>query len=86
MGKNGSSTVGRVFTLELNLRSNVREVAVPGGSQRVVIEGTIGALRRAEFVDETVLEVRGSGGVLRVDLSPEDLAKAKSSGVKGRGV
>jgi hypothetical protein len=39
------------------------------------MEGTIGALKYAEFVEDTVLELVGTGGVLRVDLSREDLAK-----------
>ena len=64
-----------MFTLELDTRSNVRYVAVPYGSQRLVIEGTIGLLRRAAFVEDAVLELTGSSGVLRVDLSKEDLAK-----------
>lgn len=61
--------------MELDTRSNVRDIALPYGSQRVVIEGTIGSLSRAAFVEDGVLELTGSSGVLRVDLSKEDLAK-----------
>ena len=41
----------------------------------VTIEGTIGILKRAGFVEDSVLEVVGAKGVLRIDLTPEDLSK-----------
>jgi len=75
MGRKDFGSVERVFTIELNSRDNVKDVAFPCGSQRVLIEGTIGALRRASFVEDNVLELIGSGGALRVDLSRKDLAK-----------
>jgi len=75
--KESAAAAERVFTIELDSRNNVKDVTVPRGSQRVVIEGTIGVLRRAKFVEPTVLELAGSGGVLRVDLSREDLAESK---------
>ena len=65
----------RVFTVELKSRDSVKHVTVPNGSQGVLIEGTLGGLKRAEFVDGVVLEVAGEKGVLRVDLARDDLAK-----------
>jgi hypothetical protein len=65
----------RVFTVELNSKNDVKNLSVQNGIQRTVIEGTIGALKHAEFVEDTVLELTGTRGVLRVDLSMEDLAK-----------
>jgi hypothetical protein len=75
MGPRESALGKRVFTIELNSRSSLNDVIMPGGPQRVVIEGTIGILRQARFVDEAVLELLGSEGVLRVDLTNEDLTK-----------
>jgi predicted deacylase len=65
----------RVFTVELNSTSDVKNLSVQNGVRRTVIEGTIGALKHAGFVEDTVLELTGTRGVLRVDLSMEDLAK-----------
>ena len=76
MGRTKSASGERVFTVELNSRNNVREVSAPNESQKVAIEGTIGSLQRACFVEDTVLELTGSGGVLRVDLSKEELIGA----------
>ena len=64
-----------VFTVELKSRGNVKNVTLSNGAQGVLIEGTLGALKRAEFVEDVVLEVTGDNGVLRVDLAREDLAK-----------
>jgi len=66
---------GRVFTIELNSSNELRRVNVPNGSQRILLEGTIGVLKNAEFVEDAVLELVGTGGVLSVDLSPGDLSK-----------
>jgi hypothetical protein len=63
-----------VFTVELKSRGNVKNVTLSNGAQGVLIEGTLGALKRAEFVEDMVLEVTGDNGVLRVDLAREDLA------------
>ena len=63
------------FTVELKSRGNVKNVTLSNGAQGVLIEGTLGALKRAEFVEDVVLEVTGENGVLRVDLAREDLAK-----------
>jgi len=71
--KNGEGEL--VFTVELKSRGNVKNVTLSNGAQGVLIEGTLGALKRAEFVEDVVLEVAGANGVLRVDLAREDLAK-----------
>ena len=63
----------RVFTVELDSGSDLRKLNVPNGSQRILMEGTIGYLNHADFVEDAVLELVGSEGVLRVDLSREDL-------------
>ena len=37
------------------------------------MEGTLGSLEKAMFVEDSVLELVGTAGTLRVDLSMEDL-------------
>jgi hypothetical protein len=74
----------RVFTLELRSKGDVKSVSLDG-DQKVSIEGTLGKLRRARFVDGTVLEVVGSKGELRVDLGPNDLKGPKDEGNEVKG-
>jgi hypothetical protein len=65
----------RVFSVELNSGSEVKKLNVPNGAQRFLLEGTIGVLKQADFVEDSVLELIGTTGVLRVDLSREDLVR-----------
>ena len=70
----------RVFTLELNSGTGLKKVNVPDGTQRLLMEGTIGTLKRAKFVEGAILELIGTEGTLRVDLSLEDLASSDRRG------
>jgi len=73
----------RGFTIELKSRGHVKSVAVPNGAQGVLIEGTLGTLKHANFLDGVVLEVAGEKGVLRVDLAREELGNPRE-GVSAR--
>lgn len=72
----------RVFTIELKSKENVKNVSVDGG-ERIFIEGSLGVLKRAQFLEDLVLEVIGSNGELRIDLGMKDLQKAESKGAGG---
>jgi hypothetical protein len=73
MSETGRCGMERVFTLELNSRTDVRDLILP--NQHIVMEGTIGALKHAEFVDAMILEFAGTRGILRIYLAREDLAR-----------
>ena len=53
-----------------------------GGYENVLVEGTIGQLQRAEFVENLILEVVGDKGVLRINLAQEDIKKQGAGGDK----
>jgi hypothetical protein len=46
----------------------------------VLFEGVLGELEDLSMVDGAVLEVRGTNGVLRIDLTVEDLREMLSGG------
>ena len=56
-----------MFTIELKSKSDVKNVSLDG-DEKIFIEGSIGSLKRAQFLEDLVLEVIGSNGELRVDL------------------
>jgi hypothetical protein len=66
---------GRIFSVELDSGKDLMKVSVPNGRRRILLEGTIGTLREAGFVEDSILQLAGSEGVLRVDLSREDLTR-----------
>ncbi|MCK7510298.1 MAG: hypothetical protein MZV70_43790 [Desulfobacterales bacterium] len=61
-----------MFTIELRSKDDVKNVTVDGDT-KVIVEGTLGTLKRAHFVEDLVLEVTGTNGVLRLDLAASDL-------------
>jgi hypothetical protein len=73
----------RFFSVELKSKVNLKNITLTNGDQEnVLVEGSIGGLLRAEFSEDIVLEVVGDKGVLRINLSPDDLKqKDKSGGV-----
>ena len=44
------------------------------GGKGVTIEGSLGRLQGVEFMDGSVLVIMCENGVLRVDLSPDDIS------------
>lgn len=74
--RNGEDT--RMFTIELKSKGEVRRVSLDD-DEKVLIEGTIGSLVRAQFLEGLVLEVIGSDGELRMDLSMRDMEHSTES-------
>ena len=46
--------------------------------EHVLFEGSLGELEELSMIEGVVLEVRGTNGVLRIDLSEDDLRKMLS--------
>jgi hypothetical protein len=56
---------GRDFSVELESSKYITRVAANGS---VLIEGTLGKLQHASFVEPEILEVKGDFGVLRLNV------------------
>ena len=64
----------RFFSVELNSKVNLKNISLTNGYQEnVLVEGTIGELVRAGFSEDIILEVVGDKGVLRINLSPDEI-------------
>jgi hypothetical protein len=71
----------RSFSIELDSKNDLKTVTMTNGSSDgVLVEGTIGDLVQAEFIEDVILEVIGKKGVLRVNLEPKELKKRISNG------
>ena len=74
MARKNVGTRERVFSVDLKSSDAIKSAALgSSGRDGVMMEGTIGSLVHARFVENSVLEVVGTRGVLRIDLSMEDL-------------
>ena len=66
----------RFFSVELKSKVCLKNVTLSNnGPENVLLEGTIGQLQRAEFAENLILEVVGDKGVLRINLSQNDISK-----------
>ena len=66
----------RSFSVELKSKANLKNITLNNDIQEnAVIEGTIGKLEHAGFVEDTVLEVTGRKGVLRIDISENEIKR-----------
>ena len=71
-----NSSRERFFSVELKSKVNLKNVQLTNGShESALVEGTLGELIRACFAEDTVLEVVGKKGVLRLDLSRNEIRK-----------
>jgi hypothetical protein len=84
MSQSSNKKEERVFTIELRSKGDVKNVSLDG-NEKVFIEGSLGTLERAQFVDDLVLQVIGSNGELRVDLGSMDIQKPKTVGASDWG-
>jgi len=73
-------TKDRSFSVELNSRANLKNIRMANGSpEPVLIEGTIGALHHARFLEGVILEVVGNCGAIRIDLRRQEIRSINTS-------
>lgn len=68
---NRSKEDGRDFSVELTSNKHLTRFSANGG---VLIEGTLGKLLNACFVEPEILEVKGDCGVLRINLRKNEIS------------
>ena len=66
----------RSFSIDLRSKVDLKNITLNESLQEnALIEGTIGKLEHAGFVDDMILEVLGTKGVLRIDISENEINK-----------
>ena len=71
-----------MFSIELNSKEHVRRFALPnenGGN--VLIEGFLGKLQSLSFTEGLMVEIQGTNGTLRMDLSEKELERLLPKGI-----
>ncbi len=64
------------FSIEMKSKRHVKNMSLSNESHgRVLFEGFLGALEKLSIVEGVVLEIKGTNGILRIDLSEDDLRK-----------
>ncbi len=63
------------FSIELNSSQALARISASNDANGVLIEGTLGKLHHASFIDGIILEIQGTKGILRLKLRRNDLDK-----------
>ena len=65
----------RFFSIELESKTSLKNVSLANGvgNENVLVEGTLGRLKRASFSEGLVLEIVGSKGVFRINLEEKEI-------------
>jgi len=73
----GESVKRHGFSVELDDRERVKRFFILNDSgNRVLFEGFLGELKKISLVEGLMLEVRGSNGIIRMDMTEEELRSA----------
>ena len=71
----------RFFSVELRSKVSLKNITLTnGGYENVLLEGTLGQLQYAMFAEDVILEVVGDKGVLRINLSQNEIKDGKIRG------
>jgi hypothetical protein len=66
----------RGFTAEISSKRYVKNISISNEAHdRVLFEGVFGELEELYMVEDKVLEIKGTEGTLRIDISREELAR-----------
>lgn len=79
--ENQTENTERFFSVELKSKAHLKDLTLANGSpDGVLIEGTLGVLVAASFVEGELLEVVGQKGTLRINLKDSELKKTRPKG------
>jgi len=71
----------RFFSVELKSKADLKSITLENGSpDSVLVEGTIGELVQATFVEDVILEIVGAKGTLRINLKANELKSTEKTG------
>jgi len=85
--RNSNEDGERDFSIELDSNQHLTRFSTATNSAHsgVLIEGTLGKLQHALFVEPEILEVKGSCGVLRLNLRVSEIAVKDSANKRNGG-
>jgi hypothetical protein len=71
--------MGHGFSVEMKSKRHVKRIMLSDGTHEgVLFEGFLGEIKEIGMVEEAVLEIKGTNGTLRIDLSEEELRRMLS--------
>ena len=69
-----SHTAKHTFSVEMKSKDNVNQISFSSKiGNPVLFEGVLGELKTLSLVEDLVLEIKGKNGILRIDLTKDEL-------------
>ena len=65
--------MGRFFSLELKSKDYLEKINIQEGQDGVLFEGSLGELEELLLLEDSLLELKGSYGVLRFEITREEV-------------
>lgn len=67
-----------MFSIELESKKYLKRIALPNDVEdSILIEGFLGKLETVNIIEDVMLEIKGTNGILRMDLKEEALKKLR---------
>jgi hypothetical protein len=65
--------MGRYFSIQMNSKQNLDKIIVDDGKKGILIEGDFGDLIDLSLLEDKLLEIQFSNGVLRLEVNNSEL-------------
>ena len=66
----------RYFSLEMSSKDYLEKINIQQGHGGVLLEGNLGEFKKVVLLEDTLLELQCTNGVLRFDVTRNELTKA----------
>jgi hypothetical protein len=67
------------FSIEMKSKKYVRNISISDVEfNRVLFDGYLGKLERLSHIEGQMLEIKGTNGILRIDISEDELQSMKT--------
>ena len=64
------------FSIEMSSREYLQQISLSDKADTgVLVEGYLGNLKAVSLIDDVLLEIQGDNGILRLDITSQDLQK-----------
>jgi hypothetical protein len=68
------------FSVELKSKEHLKAIALPSNADSsVLIEGVLGGFLGASFVEDSMLEIQGTHGTVRIDMDTKEFRRLIAS-------
>lgn len=73
--------MGRYFSIQMKSKTSLDKIIINDSQQGILIEGDLGDLSELSILEEKLLEIQFSNGVLRLEISQPELLQATEKSV-----